>query len=49
MNVLSSRLDLAEERISEMEEISEEVIQNTAHREKKDGKTKREVKILAYI
>lgn len=38
MNVLRSRLDLAEERISEMEEISEEVIQNTAHRGKKRWK-----------
>lgn len=35
MNVLRSGLDPAEERNSEMVEISKEVIQNTTHRGKK--------------
>lgn len=34
MNMVSSKLDPAKERIRELEEIAEEIIQNPAHKEK---------------
>lgn len=47
MNVLSSKLGPAEERINELKEISEEITQNTAQREKEIEKLKE--KKLGYV